>query len=126
MGRFLFFLIIGVIVGTMLGLLIGWELYPAEYVDSPLSLLDQDYKEQYTVMIAYGYVFDGDLESAVARLRALNVTNIAGYVQEITERYITQSRNLEDIRHLVALAEGMGRLTPMMESYRLLPEESNS
>ena len=38
----------------------------------------------------------------------------------ITERYITHSRQVEDIRLLVTLAEGLGRLTPPMESFRQL------
>ena len=126
MTRIVFSLIIGIVLGVMLGLYLGWVQFPAEYIDSHLSLLDADYKEEYTVMIAYGYVFDRDLESAVGRLRNLGVNNVAGYVQEVTERYITQSRSLDDIRHLVALAESMGRLTPMMEleSYQLRPENS--
>ena len=126
MARIVFSLIIGIVLGVMLGLYVGWVQFPAEYVDSPLSLLDAGYKDEYTVMIAYGYVFDRDLESAVDRLRNLGVNNVAGYVQELTERYITDGLSLDDIRHLVTLAEAMGRLTPMMEleSYQLRPENS--
>ena len=40
------------------------------------------------------------------------------YVQEVAERYITNSRDVDDIRPLVALADGLGRLTPIMEPYR--------
>lgn len=121
MTRLLVSLLIGLALGAGLGLLLGWELFPVEYVDSPLSLLDPEYKEAYTVMIAYGYVADRDLEGAVERLQRLNVTNVAGYVQDLAERYITQSRSIDDTRYLVALAEAMGRFTDLMQPYQLLP-----
>ena len=121
MFRLLISLLIGIALGAGLGLYIGWVQWPAEYVNSPLSYLDQEHMDDYTVMIAYGYVGDGDLPGAVDRLRALNVGNVAAYVQVVTERYISQGRNVTDIRHLVALAEAMGRLTPLMEAYRMAP-----
>lgn len=120
MTRLVLSLGLGLVVGVMLGLYLGWEQFPTEYIDSPLSLLDNQHKDDYVVMVAYGYVADQDLQGALDRLRPLNVNNIPAFVQEVTERYISLSRGLPDIQHLVALAEGMGRLTPMMESYRLL------
>ena len=41
-------------------------------------------------------------------------------VQEMAERYISSSRDLREIRYLVALSEGLGRLTPLMEPFRQL------
>lgn len=114
-------LLVGLVAGLGIGLYVGWVQSPVEYVDSPLSYLEQDYAADYTVMIAYGYVHDGDLPGAVDRLRALEVSNVPGFVQAVTERYISQSRAIADIQHLVALAEAMGRLTPLMEPYRLPP-----
>lgn len=119
--RILLSLIIGLVIGIGVGLYIGWVQWPTEYVDSPLSYLGQEHMDEYTVMIAYGYVGDGDLPGAVERLRALNVSSVPAYVQAVTERYISQGQNVEDIRHLVALAEAMGRLTPLMEAYRFVP-----
>ncbi len=121
MTRQLISLLIGLAVGIGLGLYIGWVQAPVQYVDSPLHYLDQAHRDDYTVMIAYGYVGDGDLQGAVERLRALNVANVPAYVQMVTERFISQGRNVEDIRHLVALAEAMGRLTPLMEAFRMVP-----
>lgn len=119
--RIIVSLLIGLALGLGLGLYLGWVQFPVEYVDSPLSFLDQAHKDEYTVMVAYGYVADGDLQGAVARLRALEVSNVPAYVQMVTERYISQGRDIEDIRHLVTLAEAMGRLTPLMEAYRVVP-----
>lgn len=118
MTRIVVSLLIGLAAGIGLGLYIGWVQAPVEYVDSPLSMLDQPHRDDYTVMIAYGYAVDGDLTGAVERLRRLQVASVPDYVQALTERYISQGRNVADIRRLVALAEAMGRLTPLMEAYR--------
>jgi hypothetical protein len=118
MMRLLLSLLLGLTLGIGAGIYIGWVQAPVEYIDSPLGALDQDHLDDYTVMIAAGFSADGDLTGAVDRLRKLNVPSVPIYVQTVTERFISQGRNVEDIRRLVALAEAMGRLTPLMEAYR--------
>lgn len=98
--------------------MIGWVLFPAQAVGTPASALAPRYQDEYTVMVAAGYRVDGDINAAIRRLSILGVDNVPLYVQEVTERYITTSRNIDDIRNLVALSEGLGRLTPIMEDYR--------
>jgi hypothetical protein len=120
MIRFLLSLLLGLAVGLVIGLYLGWVQFPVEFLDSPASQLAQRHKDEYTVMVASGYLVDRDPSAAVERLRMLGVDNIPAYVQEVTERYISASRDVEDIRQLVALAEGLGRLTPPMEPYRQL------
>ncbi|MCC6616731.1 MAG: hypothetical protein IT320_24870 [Anaerolineae bacterium] len=110
--------LIALLLGAGIGLYLGWVQFPVEFVDSPASALAQNEKDDYTLMIAGAYADDGDLNGAIERLRVLGVDNVPAYVQEVTERYITNSRGVDDIRLLVDLAEGMGRLTPVMEPYR--------
>jgi hypothetical protein len=118
MMRFLISLVVGLVLGAGIGLYLGWVQFPVEFVDSPASSLATRYQDEYTVMVAGGYLGDGDLIGAIERLRLLDVPNVPFHVQEVTERYITNSRDVDDIRYLVALAEGLGRLTPIMEPYR--------
>ncbi|MDX1995887.1 MAG: hypothetical protein SF029_26130 [bacterium] len=124
MTRFLASLLGGLILGGLLGLYLGWVQFPVEYVDSSARDLAERYKDDYTVMIAEGYLSDGDSQGALERLRLLEVENAPAYVQEITERYITNSRSPEDIYALVALSEALGRLTPIMQPFRniVVPE----
>jgi hypothetical protein len=127
MTRFILSLLIGLIIGFGIGLGLGWwgpEPFSIVVVDNPLSDLDDKYKEEYTVMVAGGYLVDGDTMGAVERLRILAVDNVPLYVQELTERFITNSRDLEEIKRLVALSEGLGRLTPIMEPYRIVTSSS--
>jgi hypothetical protein len=109
--------VIGVIVGIAMGIAIAWGLVPTEFNQSRLSDLNQNYKDDYVVMIAVGYVSDRDVNGALSRLSLLGVDNVPAYVQDATERYITNSRDIDDIRLLVALSEGFGRLTAPMEAF---------
>ncbi|MCC6801428.1 MAG: hypothetical protein IT319_00985 [Anaerolineae bacterium] len=120
MVRFLLSFIGALIVGLLLGLYLGWVQFPVKYTDSSADRLAQRFKDDYTVMVANGYQTDSDLTGALERMRVLGVENVPVYIQETTERFITNSRDVNDIRALVALSAGLGRMTPIMEPYRLV------
>lgn len=124
MVRFILSFIAALVVGLLLGLYLGWVQFPVKYTDSSADRLAQRYKDEYTVMVANGYLGDGDLTGALERMRVLGVENVPAYIQDTTERYITNSSSVTDIRALVALADGLGRLTPIMEPYRVTAGQS--
>ncbi len=118
MLRFVLSLLIGLVIGGLVGLYLGWVQFPKQFIDSPASSLAGQYKDEYIVMIAAGYLKDNDLNGALDRLRFLGIDNIPEYVQDVTERYISASRDVNDITYLVAMSESLGRLTPIMQPYR--------
>ncbi len=118
--RYVGSLLVGVLVGLAVGVWIGWQQYPVEYTNSSLDALAPRFREEYVVMVAEGYQHDGDINGALQRLQALNEPDIFSYVQTLTERMIAQS-NVPAIVPMVALSEGLGRLTPVMETYRSTP-----
>ena len=120
MVRFVLSFVAALIIGALLGLYVGWVQFPVKYTDSPPDRLAQRFKDEYTVMIANAYLDDQDLTGALERMRVLGVENVPAYIQETTERYITNSLDVVDIRALVALSAGLGRLTPIMEPYRIV------
>ena len=120
MVRFILSLFVALIVGALLGLYLGWVQFPVKYTDSGAARLAQRFKDEYTVMVANAYLDDSDLTGALERMRFLGVENVPAYIQDTTERYITNSSNVTDIRALVALSSGLGRLTPIMQPYQIL------
>jgi hypothetical protein len=116
--RFLASFILALVVALGIGLYLGWVQFPREQVDRPASVLATTYRDDYTVMVAQGYLLDRDITGALERLRLLQVENIPAHVQEVAERFITNSREVRDLQALVTLSEGLGRLTPIMEPYR--------
>jgi hypothetical protein len=117
MTRFLSSVLVGLVLGGALGLYLGWVAFPVEFVDSAAPALAQRYKDQYTVMVANGYLVDCDVTGAVERLRLLEEPNIPDFVRNTTERYISSSRDADDIFALVALSAGLDRLTSIMTPY---------
>ncbi|NLF76288.1 MAG: hypothetical protein GX573_11370 [Chloroflexi bacterium] len=118
--RYIGSLLIGVLAGIAIGVFIGWEQFPVEYTNSSIAALAPHYQEEYTVMVAEGYQADRDVNGALTRLQPLGKENVFDYIQDLTERYISQS-NVPAISPMVALAEAVGRLTPIMEVYRTTP-----
>ncbi|NDJ84806.1 MAG: hypothetical protein GYB66_02870 [Chloroflexi bacterium] len=128
--------IVALALGIGLGLYLGWIQFPVEYEDSRMCQLDEQYQEDYTLMVARGYQVDGNLDAAIARLRPLRVAeveacndsrpykinNIPDWVEYLAEQYISEGRDPVQIRDLVALAAGFERVTPAMESF--LPQNS--
>lgn len=111
-------LLVGVLIGLAGGIYLGWVQFPVEYTNSSMQALAPRYQEEYTIMVSEGYLVDRDVNAALQRLAPLEKQNTPGYIQDLTERYISQS-NFPAIPSMVALAEAMGRLTPLMEVYRV-------
>lgn len=113
-------LLVGLVLGALLGLYLGWVQFPVDFVDSHISQLDPTYRDLYTVMVAGGYQHDADAVGAVERLRVVGVANVPEYVFLQAERYISNSRDIADIQSLIALSEGLGRTSPLFDTYRQL------
>ncbi len=125
MLRGLLSLLLGLLLGALIGLYLGWVQFPVEYVNSPASRLAQRYKDDYTVLVAGGYLTDRDAFGSIERLRILGIENVPDYVQQVAERFISTSRDVTQTRYVVALAEGLGRTSTLFEPYRMLntPEQ---
>jgi hypothetical protein len=123
--RYVGSLLIGVLIGLAIGVFLGWVQFPVEYTNSAMSALAPRYQEDYTVMVAEGYLYDQDINGALTRLQPLGKENIFDYIQDLTERLISQSK-VSAIPPMVALSEAVGRLTPAMEIYRLTPVPTQS
>ena len=71
------YLLTGLILGLVLGLLYAWVISPIRYVDTQPSSLRSDFREQYRALIAAAFLSNGDLERAKARLALLADPEIA-------------------------------------------------
>lgn len=111
-------LLVGLLIGVGAGLYIGLVQFPVEYTDAAMPRLLPAYRDEFTVMVAYGYLADDNLAAAIDRLLPLGAENVPQHIQETAERFISTSRGVNDVRALVALAEAAGRLTPIMEPFR--------
>lgn len=110
-------LVVGLVVGLGLGLFLGWVVWPAEFTDADPTVLEDQYKRDYTLMIASTYWIDADLNAARIRLDNLGTDDPFGWYRDIALDYILGEENEEDIRYLVNLAADLGIYSQVMEPY---------
>jgi len=117
--RFIIALAIGGVLGLALGVYLGWVQFPVQTINGSARSLSPVEKDRYTVMVAEGYELDGDVGEAIRRLQLLGVSDVPGYVRDVTERFISVNGtgDTSDIRHLVALAQALHQLTSSMQAF---------
>jgi len=127
MRRFFGSALVAIILGIALGVYLGWVQFPVEFRNSAMCQLSEDYREEYTLMVARGFRVDQDRDVALNRLLPLRadtqescqrdetrtrIDNIPAWVQEVAERRITRGSDLADICDLAALSAAFGRQIP--------------
>jgi|GEM_PF-428818 len=126
MRRYIGSFIVALMVGAAIGIYLGWEQFPVQETNSAMCQLADNYREEYTLMVARAYQADRDRDAALQRLLPLStstnetclnnatsqINNIPAWVQEITERYLTRGSDVGEICHLAALSNAFGRPIP--------------
>ncbi len=109
--------LIGLALGIVLGLLIGWRLWPVRYTNTAPHQLRWDYRNDYVLMIAAAYQVEGNVGAAQDRLALVNAESPAQPVVELAEQLIATDGGQGDIVMLVRLADALGAVTPVMTPY---------
>lgn len=115
--RAVVWLALGLALGVALGLYVGWVAWPLEVTEANPTILQEQYRQDYTLLIAAAYGEDGDLEAARQRLYSLNPDDPAGWLVKFTVDYILAGRDETEIRQLVRLANDLGLYSPAMAPY---------
>lgn len=64
-------IVVATLVGVVVGLALGWLVFPVEWVDSLPSSLANVYQEDYLRMAIDSYALNGDCDLATQRYKAL-------------------------------------------------------
>jgi hypothetical protein len=108
---------IGIAVGLVLGLAIGWWIWPVTYTNTSPTALREDFCNDYILMTATAYEVDRDLEHARVRLERLNPEEPAAPVTDLAERLIEADASKEEIARLTGLARALGVTGPALAPY---------
>lgn len=106
------YLLTGLILGVVLGLVYAWMVSPVEYVDAGPYSLREDFKDQYRLLVALAYLADNNLERAQARLDQLKDPDIAQTVAMQAQQYLANGRSELETRSLGLLAVALGEGPP--------------
>jgi hypothetical protein len=107
---------IGLVIGIGLGLFLGWIAWPTEFTDANPSVLAEEYKQDYVLMVAADYAFSGDLDAARQKVASLG-SGGEDFIFSFTLDQILQSSNVTEIRQLAQLANDLGLYSPAMDPY---------
>lgn len=109
---------LGLAIGVGLGLYLGWVAWPTEFVDADPSILREDYRQDYMLMIAHAYALDGDLAAAQRRLYSLGDEEPDRRLLTMTVDAILSGRDEQTvILPLVSLSRDLGLNSPAMAPY---------
>ena len=103
------YLLTGLIIGIVLGLLFSWIVAPTEYVDTTPDTLRSDYKDSYRLTISLAYQSTGDLARAQARLGLLGDEDHALALAEQAQRHLAEGGTSEEAQALADLAAVLGQ-----------------
>jgi hypothetical protein len=100
---------IGLAIGLVIALFIGYDVAPVQVTDGTVADLSRSYKDEYTVMVAAAYQVDCDVSAAFDRLKSLKVTNTPAYVFDTAQRFVSESGTGKesDVRNLIILSRAM-------------------
>ena len=104
------------LAGAVLGLYLGWEISPVQYVDVRPARLQPAYQDDYALMIAAAFNHDGNLDAARARLARLGAAPaevLAAAARRLTAAAAAES----DLRRLAFLAAALDALPAELQPY---------
>lgn len=113
--------VLGLTAGAIVGLLLGWVVWPVKFVDTSIADLAPECKDEYMLLVASAYAVDGDLEKAQARLAELEVPNVNQSLAALIDRYVLEGREEKDIEALAGLAHTLGATNPQVLAYLVTP-----
>jgi hypothetical protein len=106
------YLLTGLVIGAVLGLLYAWLVRPVQYTNTAPSSLRADYKDQYRAIIAAAYLANGDLLRARARLELLQDADLYRVLAEQAQRTLAGGGSPQEARGLGLLAVALGQAPP--------------
>lgn len=98
------YLLTGLAIGLLLGLLYSWLLDPVDYYDTTPASLRADFKDDYRSLIARAYLADGDLGRAQARLALLGDESVAAALSAQAQRWVAEGGRAAEAQALAKLA----------------------
>ncbi len=106
------YLLTGLVLGVILGLVYAWVVQPVSYVDTLPNSLRPEYKDAYRAMIAMAYQGNPNLTRALERLKLLQDADMYRALSEQAQRTLAKNGSAAEARALGLLAISLGQEAP--------------
>jgi hypothetical protein len=103
------YLLTGLVIGIICGLVYAWRISPVKYVDTSPATLRQDFKDQYRALIGAAYAADNDLARAQARLNLIKDTDSAQAVAIQAQQALASGHSSAEAHALGLLAVALSQ-----------------
>jgi len=103
---------VALLIGIALGLLYGWKISPVQYTDVPPTILRQDYRADYVLMVAEAHRNEGDPEGTARRLAIFGSESPEQIVRTALEYATNNGFTQEEITLLQDLLSAMQKYQP--------------
>jgi hypothetical protein len=103
---------IALLVGIALGLIYGWKISPIQYTDVPPTILREDYRADYVLMVAEAHQHEGDPETTARRLAIFGSESPAQIVSATLEYAVNNGFTEDEISLLQNLLNTMQTYQP--------------
>jgi hypothetical protein len=120
------YLLTGLILGLIVGLVYSWTVRPVEYVNTSPASLRSDFKDQYRALIAAAYAANGDLVRARGRLSLLQDEDTYQVLAAQAQQTLADGNSSDEARALGMLAVAIGQGVSQPQSSGLATSPSNS
>lgn len=117
--------VLGLTVGILLGLYLGWVAWPTEFTDANPALLAEPFKQDQLRMAAAVYAANGDLPGAQQRVAALGEDGQA-LLNDLVLDLILQGQQGQEVRQLAQLAHDLGLESPALQPFLNPTTETNA
>lgn len=103
------YLLTGLVIGIVLGLVYAWLISPQQTQDTSPASLQPEFKDQYRAMIAAAYIAIGNLPRAEARLALLGDDDVVLALSEQAQRTLGEGKSPVEAQALGLLAVAIGQ-----------------
>mgnify|MGYP000914158910 CR=1 FL=1 len=101
------FLVTGLMVGLVLGLVYAWFINPVSYSNTSPSTLREDFRDQYRLLIARSYAYNQDLGRSAARINLLGDKDPQQALVSQAQQLFANNGKHNDAEALAALANAL-------------------
>jgi hypothetical protein len=114
------YLLTGIILGILAGLLIAYVILPVGYADTTPDTLSSSQRQVYASLIGRAYLYEADSGRAFSRLALLQESNLNSVLVAQAQQLVAAGGDTESARGLALLAAEMNQpnlvITPLVQS----------
>lgn len=122
------YLLTGLVIGVILGIVYAWVLWPIEYINTAPASLRPDFKAQYRALAASAYLASGNLERAKTRLEVLKDGDMTLQVSGQAAAWMDGTHPESEVRglNLLAAALQQGPLPTLLQAIQTTPSPTST